>query len=74
MNQEKSTNELRTDEKECEKVRKAVSRYGVHVVCNEDEEAEESAPDLVLPAGGGCESVKKVASKIGYQVVCEEKD
>lgn len=59
-------------EEECEKVRHVVSRYGVQMVCNEEEEAEQNAPDLVLPESKGCENIKKVASKIGYQVVCEE--
>ena len=59
-------------EEECENVKHVVSRYGVQVVCNEEDEAEQNAPDLVLPASEGCENVKKVASKIGYQVVCEE--
>lgn len=58
-------------EEECKKVQKVTSKYGVQVVCNEEDEAKEEA-DLVLPAGEGCENVKKVASKLGYQVVCDE--
>ena len=58
-------------EEECKKVQKVVSKYGVQVVCSEEEEAKEEA-DLVLPAGDGCANVKKVASKLGYQVVCDE--
>lgn len=54
---------------ECKKMKNMVSKYGVQVVCDEEEEPE---ADLTLPAGDGCESVKKVASKLGYQVVCDE--
>lgn len=57
-------------EEDCKKMQKVVSKYGVQVVCNEEEEKEEA--DLVLPASEGCENVKKVASKLGYQVVCDE--
>ena len=57
-------------EEDCKKMQKVVSKYGVQVVCSEEEEKEEA--DLVLPASEGCENVKKVASKLGYQVVCDE--
>ena len=57
-------------EEDCKKMQKVVSKYGVQVVCNEEEKKEEA--DLVLPASEGCENVKKVASKLGYQVVCDE--
>lgn len=59
-------------EEECEKVKHVSSRYGVQVVCDEEDEAAQNAPDLVLPESDGCETVKKVASKLGYQVVCDE--
>ncbi len=58
-------------EEDCKKMQTVVSKYGVQVVCNEEDEEKETA-DLILPAGEGCENVKKVASKIGYQVVCDE--
>lgn len=60
------------DFEDCEKVKKVVSKYGVQVVCNEEDEKELEQPDMVLPAGEGCENVKKVASKMGYQIVCDE--
>ena len=56
----------------CEKVKRVVAKYGVSVVCDEEDAAKQEEPDMVLPEGEGCETVKKVASKLGYQVVCEE--
>lgn len=58
----------------CEQMKKVISKYGVQVVCSEEDKKELLAPDLVLPAGEGCENVKKVASKVGYTVVCDEED
>ncbi len=57
-------------DEDCENMKKTVSKYGVQVVCSEEDEKEEA--DLVLPGGDGCENVKKVASKVGIQVVCDE--
>ena len=58
-------------EEDWKKMQTVVSKYGVQVVFNEEDEEKETA-DLILPAGEGCENVKTVASKIGYQVVCDE--
>ena len=57
---------------DCKKAKRAVSKYGITIVCNEDK--EQAAPDLILPGGEGCHKMQKVASKLGYQVVCEEED
>lgn len=51
---------------------RAVSKYGITIVCDKAEEQEE--PDLVLPDSDGCHKMRRVASKLGYQVICEEED
>jgi hypothetical protein len=47
-----------------------VSKFGVTVVCSEDE--DKASADFVLPAGEDCENIKEVVSKIGKTVVCDE--
>jgi CO dehydrogenase/acetyl-CoA synthase epsilon subunit len=61
-------------EENCENVKKVVSKFGVQVVCDEEDAKEQAKrdADLVMPASEECENVKKVASKVGYQVVCDE--
>ncbi|MBQ2859723.1 MAG: hypothetical protein IJE80_01000 [Peptococcaceae bacterium] len=62
------------NKEECQNIKKAVSKYGVTVVCDEAEEAEKVRrdADLVMPAGEECEKTKKVVSKHGVVVVCDE--
>ena len=57
-------------EEQCEQVKEVVSKYGVSVVC--DEEEEKAKADFVMPAGEECENIKEVASKAGKVVVCDE--
>ncbi len=60
------------DKENCDHVKEAVSKYGVQLVCDDEDEKELHKPDLVLPESDGCENIKKVASKVGYQVVCDD--
>ena len=57
-------------EESCEKTKEVVAKYGVTVVCDEEDEKERA--DYVLPAGEECENIKEVVSKIGKVVVCDE--
>lgn len=57
-------------EESCEKTKEVVAKYGVTVVCDEEDEKEKA--DFVLPAGEECENIKEVVSKIGKVVVCDE--
>ena len=57
-------------EESCEKTKEVVAKYGVTVVCDEENEKEKA--DYVLPAGEECENIKEVVSKIGKVVVCHE--
>ena len=57
-------------EEQCKNVKNVVSKYGVTVVC--DEEEEKVKADIVLPASEQCENMKTVASKVGVSVVCDE--
>ena len=47
-----------------------MSKYGVTLVCDEEETKE--VADVVLPAGEQCENMKEVVSKVGVTVVCDE--
>ena len=58
-------------EEQCKNVKNVVSKYGVTVVCDENEDEKLNA-DIVLPASEQCENMKTVASKVGVAVVCEE--
>ena len=58
-------------QEECEHTRGVASKYGIQIVCNE-EEAEENQLGIHLPASESCENEKKVASKYGVQLVCDE--
>lgn len=58
-------------QEECEHTREVASKYGIQVVCNE-EEAEENQLGIYLPASESCENEKKVTSKYGVQLVCDE--
>ena len=57
-------------EESCEKTKEVVAKYGVTVVCDEEDEKERA--DYVLPAGEECENIKEVVSKIGKVVVCDK--
>ena len=58
----------------CEDMKKVVSKFGVQVVCNEEDrkELEKEKADIVLPGGEDCENMKEVVSKHGVTVVCDE--
>lgn len=60
--------ELDMTEENCNNMKEAVSKYGVTVVCEE----EEQKADIVMPAGEQCEDVKALASKYGTVVLCQE--
>lgn len=57
-------------QEECEHTREVASKYGIQIVC--DEEEKESQLEIHLPASESCENEKKVASKYGVQLVCDE--
>lgn len=57
-------------QKECEPTREVASKYGIQIIC--DEEEKESQLEIHLPASESCENEKKVASKYGVQLVCDE--
>lgn len=59
-------------EEQCNQVKKVVSKYGVTVVCDEEEEKRNA--DIILPASEQCENMKTVASKVGVTVVCDEEN
>lgn len=61
--------ELDMTEENCNNMKEAVSKYGVTVVC---EEEEEQKADIVMPAGEQCEEFKKIVSKYGTTVLCNE--
>ena len=65
----KSNGTMLTKE-DCENAKEVVSKYGVSLVC--DEEDEKAGADVVLPASEQCENMKTVASKVGVTVVCDE--
>ncbi len=56
---------------ECEQTKKVASKFGIQVVCSE-EELDENQPQLHVPEGEECENSKKVATKYGVQVICDE--
>jgi hypothetical protein len=58
----------------CEKMKRVISKYGMEVVCNEEDEKKQKRieADMVVPAGEVCENMKTVASKVGFTVVCDE--
>ncbi len=58
-------------QEECEHTRGVASKYGIQIVCNE-EEAEENQLEIHLPESESCENEKKVTSKYGVQLVCDE--
>jgi hypothetical protein len=59
------------NEEQCQETKKVVSKYGISVVCNEEEELKEKA-DIVMSAGEGCEEIKTTVGKYGVSVLCEE--
>ena len=58
------------NKEDCENAKEVVSKYGVTLVCDEEETKENA--DIVLPASEQCENMKTVASKVGLTVVCDE--
>lgn len=62
--------EFDLSEEQCENTKKAVSKYGISVVCDENEVKEKI--DIVMSSGEDCENLKEVVSKYGVSVLCEE--
>lgn len=60
-------------EEACEHTREVAPKYGIAVVCEEEEE-QENQPTLHLPDDEECHNTKKVASKYGVQIICDEND
>ena len=58
-------------EEQCQETKKVVSKYGISVVCNEEEEVKAQA-DIVMPASEGCEEIKTTVGKYGVSVLCKE--
>ncbi len=56
---------------ECEHTKEVASKFGIQVVCDE-EDAVTGQPLLHVPEGEECENSKKVATKYGVQVICDE--
>ena len=56
------------DKEICKNMKKAVSKIGYTIVC--DEEDERAKANFVLPAGEICENMKRAVSKAGYTMVC----
>lgn len=57
-------------QEQCENMKKIVSKYGVNIVCNEEDLVEK--PNFVMPASESCENMKEATSKYGVKIVCEE--
>ena len=57
-------------DEQCQETKRVVSKYGVSVVCDEDEIVEKH--DIVMPASENCENMKEVVGKYGVSVLCEE--
>lgn len=59
---------------QCEQAKEVVSKYGVTVVCDEeDEKAKVKADaDIVIPASAECDNLKEVADDFGIAVVCDD--
>lgn len=66
-----SPKEHSMNEEQCQETKKVVSKYGISVVCNEEEELKEKA-DIVMPASEDCENMKVAVGKYGVSVLCEE--
>ena len=55
----------------CENAQKVASKYGYHLVCDEDEEKKAKEKEILDP---NCENAKKVGSKYGYTIACDEEN
>jgi len=55
----------------CEHTREVASKYGIQVVCNE-EEAEQAQIVIHQSEWNECEDGKTVVSKYGVQIICDE--
>lgn len=60
------------NEEQCQETKRAVSKYGISVVCNEEEEELKERADIVISANEGCEEIKTTVGKYGVSVLCEE--
>lgn len=58
------------DKEVCENMKAAASKYGMTVVCNEED--EKGLADITLPADENCEHMREVALKSGKVIVCDE--
>ncbi len=54
----------------CENAKQVASRYGHHIVCDDDDDTVKA--NNTESADDGCENAKKVASRFGVQVVCDD--
>ena len=61
-------------EESCEKTKEVVAKYGVTVVCDEEDEKEKAKADadIVIPASAECDNLKEVADDFGIAVVCDD--
>lgn len=57
-------------DEQCQETKRVVSKYGVSVVCDEDEIVKKH--DITMSASENCENIKEVVSKYGVSVLCEE--
>jgi hypothetical protein len=57
-------------DEQCQETKRVVSKYGVSVVCDEDEIVEKH--DIVMSASENCENMKEVVGKYGVSVLCQE--
>lgn len=53
----------------CENAKQVASRYGYHIVCDDDDAVE---TENTQSTDDGCENAKQVASRFGVHVVCDD--
>lgn len=58
-------------EEQCLETKKIVSKYGISIVCDENEVLAKE-PDIVMPASEMCEDMRQTVGKYGVTVVCED--
>ena len=73
MGKDLNGKELGMPEEECEKMQKVVSKYGVQMVCDEEDEKKEGL-DMSFIGEENCEHMKQTVSKYGVAVVCDEEE
>ncbi|MBQ2859721.1 MAG: hypothetical protein IJE80_00990 [Peptococcaceae bacterium] len=61
-------------DEQCEQAKEVVSKYGVTVVCDEEDEKEKAKADadIVIPASAECDNLREVADDFGIAVVCDD--